>query len=247
MSLDTPPANRFHQLRKTLLAESTRPFRARGRALVRCERCLLGQLNCICRWRAEVCMGMDVVIVMHREEVFKPTNTGRLIEDTLPHNSFVFEWSRTRPSPALLHLLDSADRRVVVLYPAGEEGLQVTPEQVSAPGDEKRLTLVVLDGTWRQARRMFHLSPWLNRHPRLQLQDVQPGAYAVRAAPRDQQLATAEAVAAAMAQCGETAAAELLAAYFSVFNQHYLASRDSVAADTGSAAHTLLLSRMLRA
>jgi DTW domain-containing protein len=59
---------------------------------------------------------------------------------------------------------------------------------------------VVLDATWRKSRKMLHLSPALQRLPRLALAEVPAGRYAIRKAHKPGQLSTLEATCAALAQ-----------------------------------------------
>lgn len=243
MPAQTNHHNAFARLRQRRLNEATKPFVARGHAVERCESCLLARHNCICPWRVTCRSEIDFVLLMHRNEVFKPTNTGRLVVDTLPENTQVFEWCRTEPEPALLQLLEDPARQVVVLFPAQGADAVVAPEEALQSTGARRLTLVVPDGTWRQASRMVRLSPWLGRYPRLVLQEGRRGEYAVRAALAEHQLSTAEAVAEALAQCGQAEPARWLDHYFSVFNQHYLASRHSRAANCDSPSHQALTAR----
>ncbi|MDR7333147.1 tRNA-uridine aminocarboxypropyltransferase [Roseateles asaccharophilus] len=63
-------------------------------------------------------------------------------------------------------------------------------EGTAAPADVKRL--VLLDGSWRQSRRLLSANPWLATLPRLSLPE-QPGRYAIRRAHRPGQLSTLEA------------------------------------------------------
>lgn len=215
----------YQRLRDKCLTESTRPFLARGASIIRCHRCLLGRTACICPWRAEMHMGIDIILLMHRDEVFKPTNTGRLIADVFPANTHVFPWSRTQPPAALLALLADPARYPVVVFPPGDdfEGLIHNAKPELAP--QQKLTLVLLDGTWKQARKMFKTSRWLHDFPVMVLNEVPEGQYAVRHAATEGQLATAEAAAALLVHCEEPLAAQLLADYFHVFNQHYVATR----------------------
>jgi DTW domain-containing protein YfiP len=71
------------------------------------------------------------------------------------------------------------------------------PVQLVHPGT---LRLVVLDATWRKSRKMLHLSPGLQRLPRLALNEVPTGRYAIRKAHAPGQLSTLEATCAALAQ-----------------------------------------------
>ena len=55
--------------------------------------------------------------------------------------------------------------------------------------------LVVVDGTWPNARRIVRLNPWLSALPRVSLVPRQPGNYRIRRAKRpDVQLSTIEAI-----------------------------------------------------
>lgn len=219
--------NRFNLLRAACLARSTRPFLARGKSVQRCPHCQLAASACICAWRINLVSAVDVVLILHRDEVFKPTNTGRLIADVLPANTFAFEWSRTEPDPDLLRLLTDPMRYPVLVFPpaaADDRPVHLAKPQLSPI---RRLTLVLLDGTWKQAGKMYRTSRWLADLPLLCLAEPKQGAYAVRQAIRDGQLATAEAAAEILQLCGEGRAAAVLEDYFAVFNEHYLATRGS--------------------
>lgn len=218
-------SNKFHDLRLACLARSTRPFLARGKSVQRCAACQLAQSACICPWKIELSTNVDFVLLLHHDEIFKPTNTGRLIADILPNNTFVFEWSRTQPPSELLALLQEPSRYPVIVFPAEDDGQRVCHTEMPQMPADKRLTFIVLDGTWRQASRMFRSSPWLSQIPALSLPAPEVGAYAVRQAIRDGQLATAEAAALLLELAGETKASAVLSDYFLIFNTHYLATR----------------------
>lgn len=217
--------NAYERLRAKCLAGATRPFRARGTAVKRCPRCLLGECVCICAWRRPMAVGFDIVLLMHRDEVFKPTNSGRLIADLFPRNTYAFEWSRTAPAPALLELLGDDARYPVIAFPADAHTTRTVHRGRTQLPADKKLTLILLDGTWKQARKMFKTSAWLQSLPLLEIDAPTLGNYSVRKAAGTGQLATAEAAAALLFACAETDAAEALADYFAVFNCHYVATR----------------------
>lgn len=54
--------------------------------------------------------------------------------------------------------------------------------------------LVVLDGTWPQARKLLRDNSWVAALPRVCLRPKQPGQYRIRRAPRPEQLSTIEAI-----------------------------------------------------
>lgn len=179
---------------------------------------------CICAWAAPRRSSVDFVLLLHHDEVFKPTNTGRLIADILPANTTAFEWSRTEPPADLLALLADPARYPVIVFPVEQGGSRPVHTAVPEVGD-RRLTLILLDGTWRQASRMFRSSTWLADLPALTFSEPQLGRYAVRQKIREGQLATAEAAAELLRLCGDEVNGQVLEDYFVVFNEHYLATR----------------------
>lgn len=231
MSHDT----RFEQLRSKRLSEATRPFLARGNKIKRCPRCQLS--HCICTHRKTVAVDFDIVLLMHRNEVLKPTNTGRLIADCFPDNTFAFVWSRTDIDDQLQALLDDSERSWLLVFP-GEKNpqhkidnssqetpqntLQETPQPTAA---KKKTTLLIIDGTWKQARKIYGQSPWLHQFPALSLTPSTTSQYNMRKAPEKFQTSTAEAFIDTLEYLGKSAPSQLLHEYFQVFNHHYHASR----------------------
>lgn len=80
-----------------------------------------------------------------------------------------------------------------VLYPGpGSLDLaELAPEQ-------RPKKLVVIDGTWSQAHRMYRDSPWLQRLPMYSLSPKEPSRYRIRKEPRHECLSTLESTAMAL-------------------------------------------------
>lgn len=228
--MTTPaPPNKFQLLRARRLAEATREFLARGKSVARCERCQLAAFACICPWQPRLSSNCDFVLLMHRDEVFKPTNTGRLVADVLPDNTHAFCWDRTNPELELLALLQDPGRVCVIVFPetAAQESKVARQVLKVLPQDERRITFILLDGTWKQSGRMFHLSRWLDNVALFALPESLVRGYAVRKSHQENYLATAEAAALCLQMHGDHGAAEGLTGYFQLFNLHYLATRGS--------------------
>jgi DTW domain-containing protein YfiP len=199
-----------------------KPFVARGSRVLRCRSCLLAAHVCICDFKMSYQSEAQFFLLMHHNEGFKPTNTGRLIEDCIADTKR-FEWSRTEPSDELLRAITDPQLDPYIVFPEGEgyEGRMVKYE----PKKGKRPVFIVLDGTWRQARRMFRLSRYLDHLPVIEPEVVASSNYHLRKAAVDGQLCTAEVAALMLQQINDTKGAEILSAYFSIFNDHYKASR----------------------
>lgn len=201
------------------VAKSTRPYLARGHQVVRCPNCLLAVEHCQCHLRAQVPSQCAFCLVMYDGEILKPSNSARLIAD-LVADTYAFTWSRTEPNEALLSLLKRDDYQPIVIYPqenAVATQPVVTDEQLVTGGAKKPL-FILLDGTWRQAHKMYRKSVWLHDLPLLSFHLSQPPtSYSLRQGSLDFQLATAEVAALALNKAHEDANANVLLRWFEVF------------------------------
>lgn len=215
----------------------SKPFIARGSRLERCNKCLLSPRTCICAYKLSYKAKADFFLLMHHKETYKPTNTGRLIEDCIADTSR-FKWSRTEPDVALLAALSRQDIDPYIVFPEGDDYQERMVSFELKAG--KRPVFIILDGTWRQARRMFRHSRYLDDLPVIQPQVSANSSYGLRKAPVEGQLCTAEVAAEMLRTIGDNTGASLLGAYFSVFNEHYKAARLSRPLEDETAAKNLL-------
>ena len=167
-----------------------------------CPICLRPLTGCICRWVTPVEHTVDVLILQHPQEVAQAKGSARLLHLCLPHSRMVA--GEVFDETALRALL-AGPRQSVLLYPDTPQGsaLGLPPPPPLAPGDlsdPARLRLVVLDGTWRKSRKMLYANPALQALPRLALNEVPAGRYAIRKAHLPGQLSTFEATALALGQ-----------------------------------------------
>ena len=218
-------SNQFHQVRAQCLAESTRDFLARGKSVVRCQLCQMASYACICPWRPRLSSRCEFILLMHSDEVFKPTNTGRLIADAFPEQTHVFCWSRTQPSLALLQLLQDPRRQCFIVFPADTTTSHSHAIFSEIPVSQKIPTFILLDGTWKQSSRMFNLSHWLDNIPCIALPAERARGYSVRKSHQENYLSTAEAAALCLQVAQEQHNSDQLLNYFQLFNAHYLATR----------------------
>ncbi len=223
----TIPTNAFHQLRAERMLEAKRPFNARGKLLKRCPSCQIGLELCICQYKVQSQLDIEFALLMHRDEILKPTNTGRLIADLFPQQTYAFCWHRTEPPQALLDLLADESRQCFIVFPA-EPSEERQVYKSLPPLNGKTPCFILLDGTWKQGRRMMQLSRWLSKVPAFTFNVEKQAQYSVRKAKHEHQVSTAEAASLLLNELGDTKHSALLHDYFSVFNQHYAATRISL-------------------
>lgn len=213
-------------LRARELAKTRKPFMARGSKVKRCPSCLLPRTGCICAARPRPLEGSAFCFIMYFGEAFKPTNTGRLVADVV-RNSHAFLWDRTQPDPAMLALLKDPRYAPILVFP---RQYALPQRWIDRPGDvidsgSGRMPLyVMLDGTWREAKKMFR-SEYLANLPVLGLEPETRSTYQLREAVHLHQLCTAEVAAQVLALGGDQAAADALTNYFAVFRRNYIAGK----------------------
>lgn len=226
--------NAFHLLRERCLAQATREFNARGKSVQRCEDCLLATYNCICAFRPVRSSRAEFVLVMHKNETFKPTNTGRLIADVFPAGTHAFRWTRVDPDEELVALLNDPRRQCLLVFPVDTSDEKAKPRALCIDvSPDKIPTFILLDGTWKQSGRMFHLSRWLDQVPCIVLPAAGERGYAVRKSHQDNYVSTAEAAALCLQLADEPENSETLLDYFQLFNEHYVATRGCYPVATG--------------
>lgn len=218
-----PAINSVLTLRQRELAKARRVFNARGSKVIRCEHCLLPADACICAAKPQPVGSSAFCFIMYTGECYKPSNTGRLICDVINDNH-AFVWNRTQPDTALLALLTDSRYKPILVFPqqyAAPERCLQDATQLSQATAGKIPLFVMLDGTWREAKKMFR-SPYLATLPVLGIQPEQASDYLLREAAHLHQLCTAEVAIAVLELAQEPATAKTLAEYFKVFRQAYL-------------------------
>jgi DTW domain-containing protein len=155
--------------------------------VLRCIRCRMHAHLCVCDLVPTLETRTRVVFVVHRSENRKSTNTARLAAACLANSHLVVRGLLGEPPRVAW---DPASRPLV-LFPS--------PDATTLTAGEKApTTLIVPDGTWRQASKMPRRIPELRDVPCVALPPGPPSAYRLRRRPRETGLATIEAVARAL-------------------------------------------------
>jgi DTW domain-containing protein YfiP len=164
-----------------------------------CPQCQRPQSTCICRFATPTPHATNVLILQHPLEEHHAKNSARLLHLSLQHSRMVVGEAF---DDVALQALMPEPRYTVLLYPPTAYAGHAAPVALDSTQllDPSKVRLVVLDATWRKSRKMLHISPGLQRLPRLALADVPEGRYAIRKAHQPGQLSTLEATCAALAQ-----------------------------------------------
>lgn len=169
----------------------------------RCDGCLLPPRWCVCPALPAVESPLQVHVLLHRREQWRPTSTGKLIGRAVA-GSRLHVFHRTLPRESVLGNAGPAAEPPWILHPRGEP----LGERVARSGLPEAPTVLLLDGSWAETGRMLqHVQEW-GVPVRLPLAD--DSRYWLRGQKDDGELSTAEALMGLYAAVGLPDAAERL-------------------------------------
>lgn len=160
-----------------------------------CPHCQLPLARCLCDCAIECQSTLEIIVWQHPSETDHPKNTVPLLKACLPQIRIIR--GELISKDEFLASTNSKNGELRLLFPSNESPL--TRAKVQTENDSK-LSLVAIDGTWRKARKIMHLNPWLHQLPRIALIDAPTSRYHIRKAEQDGQLSTLEAVCTAIEQ-----------------------------------------------
>jgi len=172
-----------------------------------CLRCLLQLEICVCAVLPRVQTRTEIVLIRHVTEELLTSNTGRFAALCLP-NSRIAAYGGGAPFSAR----PLCGPGTVLLYstgPARTKPLPFAPER-----------LIVLDGSFRQARRMYKRIPEIRELPEFGLPAPQITPTRLRRPTQPEGMSTIEAIAAALSFLeGPEVAAPLWALHFELVSR----------------------------
>ena len=183
-----------------------------------CYRCDKPASMCICARIEAVGNTVGVHVLQHPRERRHPLGTARLLrlglEDVSIHVLSVSEKSAESEPVALP--VDAG-----LLYPADD-----ARDLATLTPDERPSHLVVIDGTWTQAHRLYRDNPWIHELPRYRLPEGEPSRYRIRKEPALACLSTIESVVASLRilQPGLEGTGGLIAAFETMIDEQIAAA-----------------------
>jgi DTW domain-containing protein YfiP len=138
----------------------------------RCPTCALHLPLCICDQLPRLKTASRLLLILHRNEARKPTNTGQLAARCLMGSEVLVHGMEGERAPLPPHD-DEGERAMtsLLLYP--DEEAEVLSSQHLSMGP---IRLVVPDGNWRQAAKMTRRIPWVQKGPLSGLSVIGPSS-----------------------------------------------------------------------
>jgi len=154
-----------------------------------------------------------VVVVMHRNERLKSSNTGRLARRVLDGAQLIVRGMPGASDPPVM------GGKRLVLFPGSHA------EELAPSHGGPNVVLLVPDGSWSQARKLVQRDPIFTGATPVCLPDPPPSRYLLRRHVRESTVCTFEAIARAMGILESTTIEEEMLAIFDLFQARVLIAR----------------------
>ncbi len=151
-----------------------------------CPRCGKALVVCYCAHLHEMVTRTRIILLQHPREQRMKVGTARMAHLSLPNSVLRIGLDFAADAVVQAELADGGP--AYVLFPTPEA--RDIRELRGVPSAK----LIVIDGTWRQARALLKLNPWLQRLPAVAFTPTHPSEYQIRKQPAAHCVSTIEAL-----------------------------------------------------
>jgi Uncharacterized conserved protein len=155
-----------------------------------CTVCHKSEESCLCPYIQKFDPGIKFVLLMHPKEARQMrTGTGRIVTLSLQDSEIIIDVDFTA-NKRLNELLSDESYLPLLLYPG--ENAYTAGELPCEKTEGRKLLIIVIDGTWAQAKKMFRLSDNLKTLPRISFRAGYRSTFRFKKEPMEECLSTVE-------------------------------------------------------
>lgn len=173
-----------------------------------CLNCLKAAQACFCHEVTQFKNEIRLIILQHPTETKHPLGTA-IISRLSFINSEIFIGENFNANTEVQKILESP--QTYLLFP-GDSSQTITPHRMDIK------TLVILDGTWKKAKKILYLNKKLQELPRLSFQKSYISQYKIRKEPKPNYLSTVEASVYALEEIEQKEYKEVLRTFDYILN-----------------------------
>lgn len=198
-----------------------------------CRQCQRPEKTCICPFTCAVANLVPVIVLQHPSEVDQSKGTLPLLSGSLSHCQVLIGEDFTT-NEQLNQLLEQYQDNIYLLYPS-DDAIELTSLTASGLCDHVQMEplenkdkrcIILLDGTWKKAYRIYMLSKNLHNIVHVRLPTDLPARYLIRKTLKKNALSTLEACCYALGLLEDnTEKYKYLLEQFVQFNQFQLSFR----------------------
>lgn len=181
---------------------------------------------CTCTSSAKLKEPIYICLLTHENEIKRTSNTGQLIKKILPERTQVYIWNRLSPPTGLIELMEDDTYKKILVFPVEDDSrVLISPtilkKTLKNEAFDQKFVFLILDGTWKEARKMFRKSDYLSELAYLALEDLEKTRYTLRRNKDMDHICTVEVAIELLKICEEIEAANLLEKCFLSFVRNY--------------------------
>lgn len=191
-----------------------------------CNKCGLPVINCICNIVPKIETKTKIWILSTEREFSRPSNTARLLKLVNPESTELILWERTNAPEKLIEYINNEDYEVYILFPMENDDLSESKFEYKS--SEKIPAFIILDGTWKEARRILRKSDYLKNLPRVSLNPIHKSEYTLRRCASEGELCTIEAAIEVLGLNYELENAKLIKDVFDLFIKSFKAGANGL-------------------
>ncbi len=198
----------------------------------RCSRCFMVEQICLCgeieSIENQLHLKTRIEVIMHHREWKATTNTSRLL-NLISDQCQIHLRGEEDSSLNTSCLISDTSRHHIFLFPS-DEAIPLSNGNLSSVFKEsKPYTLIVPDGSWRQAQKVYKRESSLSALPIFKLgAEIPSSQYFLRKEPRGDGMATFEAMAYALGVLENMETQNILLDFFKIFVKKTLDSRQGI-------------------
>ncbi|AGX43480.1 tRNA-uridine aminocarboxypropyltransferase [Clostridium saccharobutylicum] len=191
-----------------------------------CNKCGLPTINCICNIVPKIQTKTKIWILSTEREFSRPSNTARLLKLVNPESTELILWERTNAPEKLIEYINSEEYEIYILFPM--ENDELSESKFEYKSSEKIPAFIILDGTWKEARRILRKSDYLKNLPRVSLNTIHKSEYTLRRGASEGELCTIEAAIEVLQLNYELENAKLIKGVFDLFIKSFKAGANGL-------------------
>ncbi|WP_375753287.1 tRNA-uridine aminocarboxypropyltransferase [Vibrio sp. HN007] len=156
-----------------------------------CLQCGKASKACICGWIKPIETDIELIILQHPSEVKHAKGTAKILTLSMK-NSYLFNGEDFSSHNELNRILSDTNYLNLLIYPK-EEAVPIKQKASEWISESRKIRIILIDGTWRKAYKIYQLSKNLHSLDALDISDCKDGNYRIRKAPSETSLSTVEA------------------------------------------------------
>lgn len=166
-----------------------------------CLHCEKAKKACICGFIQPISCSVPLIILQHPSEAKKAIGTARIAHLTLPLCD-IYVGENFTQHKELNERIQNDQYNYLLLYPH-EKAISISRLLETKAQDKSKLGLIVIDGTWKKAFKIWSLSTNLHPLPKITLDEVIESDYQIRQSSKKAGVSTVEAIYHALSSLSE--------------------------------------------